>query len=98
MDVGSLPDAFPSVRLSRARVGRCSAGATAPGEAFVGQGMGETVPAQNIARITRTMTDVNNASFDSLVICVPSFVRPGASAHHHLTFTSDRAGSHPPNG
>ena len=39
------------------------------------QGMGETVPAQNIARITTTMTDVNKASFDSLVICVPSFVR-----------------------
>ena len=37
--------------------------------------MGETVPAQNIARITTTMTDVNKASFDSLVICVPSFVR-----------------------
>ncbi len=40
-----------------------------------GQGMGETMPAQNIARITSTMTDVNKASFNSLVICVPSFVR-----------------------
>ena len=57
--------------------------------------MGETVPAQNIAKITRTMTDVNNASFDSLVICVPSFVRLEVSAHPHLTFTSDRAESHP---
>ena len=40
-----------------------------------GQGMGETMPAQNLARITTTMTDVNNASFNSLVICAPSFVR-----------------------
>ena len=45
------------------------------------QGMGETVPAQNIARITRIMTDVNKASLDSLVICVPSFVRLDSGCH-----------------
>ena len=42
-----------------------------------GQGIDEIVPAQNIARITRTMTDANNACFNSLVICVRSFARLG---------------------